>query len=575
MRATFRYRLRILLGLIGLFALLLVVRLYFVQIVNGSNYALRADRQYLSQSSALFDRGSIYFTRKDGTLISAATLASGFVLTLNPSKITNPEAAYAAINAITPLDHDSFIAQASKPHDVYEEVEHHLSQDVGSAIAALDIPGVVPLRERWRAYPGGSLAAQSIGFLGFNGGDTATGQYGLERYYDDVLTRDDGSLYQNFFAQLFANLGNALVDARSSRQGDIVTTIEPEVQARLENDLASVNKEYSSSGTGGIIMDPATGEIVALGFYPSFDPSDFQDADPSTFKNPLVSNVYEFGSIFKALTMTSGIDAGVVTASTTYDDTGCIHVNGSTICNYDLKARGVIPMQQILSQSLNVGASFVATQLGPDEFRKYFTALDIGQKTGIDLPSEASGLISNLNSPRQLEYDTASFGQGIAVTAVEMIRALGTLANHGQLVTPHLVKSIRLDSGIVKTLDWPAGTQVFKPSSVQTVTQMLTSVADVNLANGADKIPEMSVAAKTGTAQIADPQGGYYATEYFHSFFGYFPSYNPRFIILLYTIKPQGVEYASATLTASFEDLVHFLINYYDVPPDRAHETTP
>jgi cell division protein FtsI/penicillin-binding protein 2 len=575
MRATFRARLRILLGVIGLFALLLIVRLYFVQIVNGSEYALRADRQYLSQSSALFDRGSIYFTRADGTLISAATLGSGFVLTINPSKITDAEATYEAIASITPIDHAIFIAQATKPHDVYEEVAHHLPESAGTAISALKLPGVSPLRERWREYPGGPLAAQSIGFVAYSSdsSDTLAGRYGLERYYNDTLERDSGSLYQNFFAQLFANLGNALVDARASRQGDIVTTIEPEVQAHMEADLKAVEAKYSSQATGGIIMDPATGEIIALGVTPSFDLSDFQNGNPEYFGNPLVSSVYEFGSIMKPLTMASGIDAGVITPSTTYNDTGCITVNGSRICNYDLKARGVIPMQQVLSQSLNVGASYIATQLGPDRFRQYFNALKFGEETGIDLPSEIHGITNNLTSPRQLEYDNMSFGQGIAETPVEMIRALGSLANHGAMVTPHLVRSIRLDSGIVKTLDWGAPQQVFKPASTQAVTQMLTEVVDTALAHGDDKIPEMSVSAKTGTAQMAQPGGGYYANEYFHSFFGYFPSYSPRFVILLYTVKPQGVQYASETLTTTFEDLVHFLINYYNIPPDRAHES--
>ncbi|MEJ0053340.1 MAG: penicillin-binding protein 2 [bacterium] len=575
MRATFRARLRILLGIIGLIALLLVARLYFVQIVNGSEYALRADRQYLSQSQALFDRGSIYFTRQDGTLISAASLGRGFLLSLNPSKIKDAEAAYQALSALTPLDHDAFIAAATKPHDVYEEVAHRLPEDVGTRIAALKIPGVSPLRERWREYPGGALAAQSIGFIAYNGGDTLAGRYGLERYYDDTLARDNGSLYQNFFAQLFANLGNALVDARASRQGDIETTIEPQVQAHLEDDLKAVQAKYASRETGGIIMNPATGEIIALGATPGFDLSDFQNGNAEHFGNPLVSSVYEFGSIMKPLTMASGIDAGVVTPSTTYNDTGCIEVNGSKICNFDLKARGVVPMQEVLSQSLNVGASYIATRLGPDRFRTYFTSLRFGEETGIDLPSEIHGITGNLKSPRQLEYDNMSFGQGIAETPVEMIRALGTLANRGSMVTPHLARAIRLDSGITKTLDWGEPVPVFKPESAQAVTQMLTQVVDTALAHGAKKIPEMSVAAKTGTAQMAAPGGGYYANEYFHSFFGYFPSYSPHFIILLYTVKPQGVQYASETLTDTFADLVHFLVSYYGVPPDRANENNP
>jgi cell division protein FtsI/penicillin-binding protein 2 len=273
--------------------------------------------------------------------------------------------------------------------------------------------------------------------------------------------------------------------------------------------------------------------------------------------------------------MTSGLDAGVIQPDTTYNDTGCIEVDKSKICNYDLRARGVIPMQQILSQSLNVGASYIATKLGHDEFRKYFTNLGLGEKTGIDLPSEIPGDIRNLNSPRDVEYDTAAFGQGIATTPVETIRALSAVANHGAIVTPHVATAIRLQSGVVKTIPWPAPVQIFKPQSVDEVDHMLTYVVDNNLANGADKIPSMTVGAKTGTAQIAGPDGKYIpGNVFFHSFFGFFPVSNPRYVILLYTVKPQGVEYASETLTATFIDMTHFLINYYDIPPDRATYTT-
>jgi cell division protein FtsI/penicillin-binding protein 2 len=269
--------------------------------------------------------------------------------------------------------------------------------------------------------------------------------------------------------------------------------------------------------------------------------------------------------------MTSGLDAGVIEPETTYNDTGRITLNSKTISNYDGKARGVVPMQEILSQSLNVGVSFIAGRLGHEHFRNYFDKLGLGTETGVDLPNEISSDIRQImDSPRDVEYATASFGQGIATTPVGMIRALGSIANGGKIVTPHLVRSIRLESGLTKELSWGESERVYSPESTQKTTRMLVNVVDHSLAKGALAIPEMSVAAKTGTAQIADSGGGYSANRYFHSFFGYFPAYEPKFIILLYTREPGGVQYASETLTHPFFDLVHFLINYYDVPPDRA-----
>ncbi|MFZ1987833.1 MAG: penicillin-binding protein 2 [Minisyncoccia bacterium] len=569
MRRTFRFRLRLVsLGLLS-FALLLIVRLYFVQIVHGEEYALRAEHQYVNASQQLYDRGAIYFTRKDGTLISAATLATGFIVAIDPGKIKDPEKTFAALSAHLTLSREEFMARAAKIDDPYEEVADHVAEEAGTAIDAEDLPGVMVIRERWRFYPAKEKAAQSIGLIGYDDKNTIAGRYGLERYYDYALVRDGEGVFGNFFAELFANIGSVVVDAREARRGDVVTSIEPIVQQKLDEVLRDVQRTYYSQETGGIIMDPKTGAIIALDTIPSFDPNTYTSADPALFNNHIVERRYEFGSIMKALTMASGIDAGVITPETTYNDTGCITLNTKRICNYDLKARGVVPMQEVLSQSLNLGVSWIAGKLGHDRLRTYFTNLGMDTETGVDLPSEIRGTLANLTD-RDVNYATASFGQGIAQTPIEMIRALGALANHGSIVTPHLGTAIHLQSGIDRPLSWGPSQKVFSPESTAAVTDMLVTVVDTALAKGKMKIPEMSVAAKTGTAQMASPLGGYYADRYFHSFFGYFPASNPRFIILLYTREPQGVQYASETLTDTFMDLVHFLTNYYDVPPDRA-----
>lgn len=572
MRAQFRSRIRIILAAIFIVTVAIIVRLYFIQIVNGDDYAQKADRQFASGGSGLFDRGSIYFTRKDGELISAATLSTGFLVAINPQTLANPDAAYRAIAAAsataTVISRDAFLAAAAKKGQVYIEVAHRLSSDEGQALGARAIPGVQVLRERWRQYPGASLATQSIGIVSYGSGDTLGGRTGLEAAYDDTLTRSGDALYKNFFAELFSNVGNLLVSAKNAREGNLITTIEPEVQTRLDNDIAKVNRKYSSKETGGIIMDPATGAIIAIANYPAYDANALQNVDGTLLGNPLVEHVHEFGSIMKPLTMTAGLDAGVITATTTYKDTGCITVNTAKICNWDLKARGVIPMKQVIVQSLNLGAAWIATELGQDKFRSYFMKL-FEETTGIDLPNENGALLGNLSKPQQIGYDTAAFGQGIAVTPIQMIRALGAIANGGVMVQPHLVSSIRLNSGIDRPLDWSLTTPVFSHAAARETTEMMTAVVDEKLQNGKAKIPTMSVAAKTGTAQLTNGQGGYYDDRFFHSFVGFFPSYSPRFIILLYTNDPRGVTYAADTLSPTFLDLVHFLIDYYAVPPDR------
>ncbi len=578
MRAQFRKRIRIVLAIIILIALGIFIRLYFLQIVHGQEYVQKANQQFASGGSGLFDRGSIYFTRKDGTLISAATLATGFLVAIDPQEIVDAEAAYTAINSIassTMVTHAAFLADAADKTKVYVEVAYHLSDANGSALATLAIPGVQVLRETWRYYPGGSLAAQSIGIVSDGSGNIPTGQTGLEATYNSVLSRSGDVLHKNFFAELFSNAGSLLANTQNANEGDIVTTIEPEVQTRLQDDITKVNQKYSSEGSGGIIMDPKTGAIYAIASYPTFDPNNLQNLDPSLLVNPLVENVFEYGSIMKPITMASALTAGAVTPQTTYNDTGCIQVDGDRICNWNLKAYGVIPMLTIIQDSLNVGASWVAEQLGQSRFRQYFTNI-FGQKTGIDLPHETDALLANLSKPQQIYYDTASFGEWIAVTPIQMIRALAAVANGGMLVRPHLVSNIILNSGASKPVNWGSGTRIFSVAAARETTVMMDALWDNALkVNGISaKIPTMSVAAKTGTAQLPTPTGTYYKNKFFNSEVAFFPSFNPRFIILLYTKDPKNVIYAEQSLSTSLLDLVHFLINYYAVPPDRGVATT-
>ena len=278
------------------------------------------------------------------------------------------------------------------------------------------------------------------------------------------------------------------------------------------------------------------------------------------------------GSIMKPLTMAAALDSGAIEPTSTYDDTGCITRSGKKLCNFDFKARGVIPVQQILSQSLNVGASYLADTMGHPTFTLYIKAYQLDQKTGIDVPGEVPGDLSTLrdgNGP-EVNYDTAAFGQGIAVSPIGMIRALSTLANGGVLPNPHVVSGIKFESGITRAIDPGVGPRALTATSSRLVTNMLTIVYDDALLDGALKMEHYSVAAKTGTAQIPNPTaGGYYTDRYLHSFFGYFPASNPRFIVFLFAVEPHGVEYASASLAHPFNDIATYLINYYNLPPDR------
>ncbi|MGC9605780.1 MAG: penicillin-binding protein 2 [Minisyncoccia bacterium] len=544
--------------------------LYSTDVIHGKEYAAKAEAQYGKPAVELFDRGAIYFSGKDGTKTAAAALGTGYLIYMNPKLVRDAAGTYEALSHYLSLDRSSFLAKAGKPNDSYEELAHRVDQPTADSITGLGLPGVAVAPEAWRIYPGDGLAAHELGLVGEDvSSSTVSGRYGLERYYDSVLSRPSASSVGNIFADLFSGLQGAVFG--SAENGDIVTTIEPTVETYLDKILGETEATWHADEIGGIVMDPETGEIAAMASLPTFDPNNTAAAkDIKVFSDPLVEHVYEMGSIMKPLTMAAALDSGAETPASTYDDVGCMTLDGKKICNFDGRARGVIPMQQILSQSLNIGAATIALKTGAAGFAKYFYSFGLGMKTGIDLPSEAAPITDNLKDGKDIDIATASYGQGLAVSPIGMTRALSVVANGGYLVTPHLVKEIDYSDGSTRKISSTKAGPLLEPQTADEVRSMLVTVVDTALAGGTLKRDHYTVAAKTGTAEIADPvHGGYYTDRYLHSFFGFFPAYEPRFIVFLYQVYPKGAQYASETLTRPFDELTTFLLNYYDIPPDR------
>lgn len=564
-------RIRFISVIIVFTALVMVGRLYFVQIVHGKSFAEDAQRQNINENTISYNRGDIYFESRTGELVQAAISRTGFTVAINPKIIKDPEEIYKSLSPILALDKTEFLTKASQKTRVYDEIAQHLNTETADKIKALNIYGITISTDKWRFYPGGKLASNDIGFVAYNGNELA-GRYGLERYYEDILKRDPSKAYNNFFAEFFSNVKESLKEY-PQEEGNIVTSIEPSVQLFLEDELKATREKWGSDQAGGVIIDPVSGEIVAMAWNPTFDLNNFKEGDTSVFGNPLVEGRYEMGSIIKSLTMSIGLDTGTVTASSTYYDSGCTVLNSKKICNYDGVARGTIPMQQVLNQSLNLGAAHVALAVGNAKFAEYMKNFGVGTETGIDLPNEGIGLINNLDSKREIEIATASYGQGVAFTPIATVRALSALANDGTLITPHLVTKIEYENGLTKKVSFAPGKQVIKKETSEEITRMLVNVVDVALRGGNAKIPGYSVAAKTGTAQMTNEgQVGYVEGKYLHSFFGYFPAYNPKFLVFLFHTYPKNVKYASETLTDPFLEITKFLINYYQIPPDRPED---
>ncbi len=566
MKVNSRARLSFLILATTLVALLCLTRLFFLQVVKGDYYREKADRQYLRPSNNNFDRGSIYAEKRDGQIFALASLKTVYLVTINPRILSNATATYEQISQIIPLEREHFLKQASNKADEYEEIATKVEPEQAEALKRLQIKGLTIYKQKMRSYPFGRSASHAIGLMGYKG-DDYIGRYGLERHYESILSRQSEQSFANFFVEFLTGLGGAISGNPASAQGDIVTTLEPVVQKFFEGELEQTRTRWQAERVAGLVMNPQTGEIVAMSAWPNFDPGGKQK-DLSLLPNPLVEGVYELGSIFKPLTMAAALDAGVVTPSTTYNDTGCITLNKKKICNYDLKARGVVPMQQVLSQSLNVGSAFVMQKMGQKLFRDYYTNYGFLEPTGIDLPGEAKNLTNNLQSDYLVDYATVSFGQGVAVSPISLVRALNSLGNGGYLVTPHLVKQINYENKLTQKIEPVIGRQVLKKETSEEISRMLSRVVDEKMPK--IKMEHYSIAAKTGTAQMVNPNTGkYYDDRYLHSFFGYFPAYNPKFIVFMFMINPRGVQYSSETLTEPFVNTSRFLLNYYQVPPDR------
>jgi len=550
-------------------------KLVDLQIVNHEVYARVAEGQYVGVVHDLFDRGGIFFTGKSGERIPAALVRYGYKVYAHPNKVENPQEAYDQLSELIDLDKDTFFEQLADTRDTYEELAYHIDLDTADAVRDLGLSGVGITGDQWREYPGGSLAAHAIGFVAYDG-DILNGRYGLEKYYEGLLAHGQEKIYVNTFAQIFSDL-HANVSASQKDEADILTTLEPQVQDYLDERISEVKDTWKADHAGAIIMNPSSGAIYAMSGSENFDLNDFGSVNNvSSFSNPLVQDVYEMGSIVKPLVMAMALEEDIVNPQTDYDDQGSVDVGDYTIYNFDKQARGVVSMTEVLQKSLNTGMVYIGELLGKERMRDYFTQLGITERTGIDLPYEVNNLTQNLLNGGPVEFANMSFGQGIALTPMSMVRSFAVLANDGVLAEPHLVWALDYNHGGITKRNSDNSEEereerrVFSSQTTEEVTRMLTGIVDESFKDEFPQLETYSIAAKTGTAQIANELGGYYDDKYMHALAGYFPAYDPEYLVFYYLVNPkEDAQYSSETLANPFMETIDFLRQYYTVPPDR------
>lgn len=546
----------------------LISRLFVLQILNHRKYVDLASRQQNSTQEVFPERGLVYAQDKDKNLIPLALNQTYSILIASPKLVKNPIEAADAIAGVLGLPREKILQQLSKKDDAYEIIAKKVQAEDRAKIEQKKVAGVSFEEKKWRVYPHGALASQLVGFVSKTS-DRETGQYGVERFFERDLAGEKGFLEGAKDASGFwIALGRKVM--RPSKNGSaVVLTIDYNIQTKAEEVLRAAKEKWRALSGTVLVIDPQTGKILASAGDPSFDPNEYaRQKDYSVFLNPLVQSTYEAGSVMKPITMAGGLEEKLVTPDAVYQDGGVIRIDGYEIKNFDGKAYGRRTMTQVLEKSLNTGAAYVAKLLGPKQQYEYLRRFGFGEKSGIELPGEVAGNLTNLDSGREIDFITASFGQGIAVTPLQLAFAVGAVANEGNLMKPMAVEKIIDDSGNVIEKKPEIRRRVFSAATAETLTKMLVSVVATGYENRAG-VKGYFVAGKTGTAQIPNRTGRGYSDKVIHTFVGYAPAFQPRFLVVLQLNEPQGNRFASNTLTSSFRDLAEYILNYYEIPPDE------
>ena len=546
-------------------AVVLVGRLFFLQIIDKSDLQaknlsqVQVDRKLQSPRGTIYDRNGKPLAM---SVVTKSLYADPKMIKQSPQEIAELISPYVTMskeNIVKALQEDTAFVWLNRVMDADK------SKAVQQVIKDNNIAGLNFVEESKRYYPNGVLAAQVLGFVGTDD----KGLDGLEMVLDDELK---GGVQQEIVAT--DNKGNAIFGSVLSKflpdKGKSVTlTIDATIQFIAERALDKAMVDTGAKHASVIVMDPKTGEILAMANRPSYDPNNYNQSGEEAFKNIAVTNLYEPGSTFKPIIASAALAAGKWKLDTVYNDKGAFAANGHIIRNWDGEGYGPVRLLDILKYSLNTGMAEIGTLTGADILSKYVRDYGFGSETGIELPGEGAGILYNPEDMSKLDVATMSIGQGIAVTPLQMVRAFGALANGGAMMKPHIIKSYSNSQGdVTSTTETSVVGQPVPAETVKTIVDILEK--EVSEGGGTKAMVEgYHFAGKTGTAQKLDTKhGGYLDGQYIASFIGFGPVEDPKFVVLVVIDDPQkGSYYGSQIVAPVFKDIVSQLVRYYQMSP--------
>lgn len=549
--------------------LIIIVRLFLVQVVQGGYYKALAFESHELYQELIPERGEVFAQDNYAAAGSVAIVTNQNLAEVHaePKYIDDPEKVAVALAPLLNISKEDLFKKLNRPGDPDEVLKRRVPEEMVQAIDELNLPGIKFREEQWRYYPEAEYTAHITGYFGYSD-DEAKGQYGIEGYFNDALQGSMGYIEgeKDAFGR-FLTIGDNFIQEAVDGD-DLYLTIDKNIQFfACEKLKAAVERLSAEEGTI-IIMEPQSGAIIAMCNFPSFDPNHYNEVESiEVFVNSAVSDEYEPGSVFKGITMAAGLDHGVVTPTTTYTDTGQITVAGYPIKNFDEKAYGTRTMTEVLENSLNLGAVFVVQQLGNEAFYYYVKNFGFGKPSEIELPNEHDGDISQLEQLKDVYSYTASFGHGLTVTPLQLITAYAAIANGGNLVKPYMIEKQITASGVEHITEPTVVRQVISAQTARTLSAMLVNVIDYGHAKRA-AVDGYFFAGKTGTALVTTGRG-YDTSRHNDTFVGFGPVSDPKFVMLAKMNEPKGVQYAEGSVVPLWGEIARYLVNYYQIPPDR------
>ncbi len=531
-----------------------VVRLAVLQVQESDElHALGAEQRIRTQVLEA-SRGRIL--DRNGTPL-AMTLEARDVY-VDPSLVTDPEGEARTIARVLGLK-ERQVRVALTSDGTFAYLARGVDREVAEQLADLALPGVgfIPVKKRY--YPAKSLASQVLGFVGVDG----DGLTGLELQYETLLEGLPGERTVEVSAQGQEIAGGLDLVREPTAGGDLVLTIDRQIQFQAQQYLRMAVKENDAKGGMVIVMDPVTGDIYAMASYPWFDPNDFSAYPRETWRNGAVTDMWEPGSVNKVITAAAAIETGAVSLSERFEVPSRREVGGFVIHDAHPHPVTSMTLADIIVDSSNIGSSLVADRVGNDAMASYFARFGYGERTGVGFPGEAAGIVPELSAWNDITRATASFGAGVAVTPLQMASVYATVANGGTYVQPRLVRGTVVD-GVRREADPSTSHRVIKTGTSDALTQMLAQAVQDGTGENA-QIAGYQVAGKTGTAKKLD-ENGRYANRYVASFIGFLPASAPRVVVAAILDEPRTV-YGGVAAAPLFQEVARYAIQRLGIEP--------